>query len=689
MRKSFRLAWVVLFVLLAAAPLIPAGITQAQDTISVTLSPVEVGVAETAVVEARIVCPAGSCAEAAITLNYDRAVMRVLTITAGPFWGAQPLESEKTIDNAQGIVTYAVSGSGGSGDLLFSLEVGGLIPGAATIDIAALEIKDPNGMLLVSTGTGASLNVFETGKIAFFSPPALGWEVTFVSVRDGNPEIYVASADGSSLRRLTDDPALDGSPTWTPDGGQLAFHSARDGNLEVYVMAPDGSAAQRLTDNPASDSDPAWSPDGKKLLFVSDRDGNSEIYVMNADGSDPQRLTDDPAVDTYPAWSPDGTEIAFTSSRGGTAELYMMNADGSNVRKLTNLFGSNGWYASWAPDSAQLALSVERDGSSDLYRLDRQAQNVTLLTKKGDWLASSDWSPDGGWIGYMGAPGGNQDLLVMDNQGQYLFRITDNPADDYDPDWRMVAQPEPVVSESPAVSAEPCVLMPANASVSVRLGPGIDRSIFDYMPKISVKALGIYIDQTNLVWFKLDKLAFSADESIHSLWVAKDQVELTGGCDSLPIVDPSPVVFGEEPAAQPQVQTSQSGWGACGSCATCDHPQSECVTSPEGQCLWDPATCAPVVEGGNPDDGCVYVRTSAVHDEGGTRFPISVSISRTPSNCGSGGYTPGTTVELTAPSGSSTGGFFGWEGSCGSGTNTTLSFSAGKSCSATAVYSVQ
>ena len=67
-------------------------------------------------------------------------------------------------------------------------------------------------------------------------------------------------------------------------------------------MSADGSAQTRLTDNPAFDRSPVWSPDGKRIAFVSDRDMNMEIYVMNADGSGQANLTNDPAHDTSPAW---------------------------------------------------------------------------------------------------------------------------------------------------------------------------------------------------------------------------------------------------------------------------------------------------------------------------------------------------------------------------------------------------
>lgn len=67
-------------------------------------------------------------------------------------------------------------------------------------------------------------------------------------------------------------------------------------------MNADGTNQVRLTNNPARDANPSWSPDGKRIVFWSDRDGNNEIYIMNADGSDAVRLTDNPALDVAPDW---------------------------------------------------------------------------------------------------------------------------------------------------------------------------------------------------------------------------------------------------------------------------------------------------------------------------------------------------------------------------------------------------
>ena len=94
------------------------------------------------------------------------------------------------------------------------------------------------------------------------------------------------------------------------------FVSWRDGNGEVYAIDADGSGPRNLTQHPAKDVRPAWSPDGRRIAFVSRRDGNSEVYVMNADGSGKRNLTRDRASDDdYPTWSPDGRRIAFLRVR--------------------------------------------------------------------------------------------------------------------------------------------------------------------------------------------------------------------------------------------------------------------------------------------------------------------------------------------------------------------------------------
>jgi Tol biopolymer transport system component len=127
-------------------------------------------------------------------------------------------------------------------------------------------------------------------------------------------------------------------------------------------MNADGTNVRRLTENAATDTMPSFSPDGKQIAFVSTRDGNHEIYIMDIEKpGEPRRLTQSPGFDTHPVFSPDGKWLVFTSQRGGLndeepllhvfnpqpyGEVYAMRlADGLVVRLTHNKWedGTPAW----------------------------------------------------------------------------------------------------------------------------------------------------------------------------------------------------------------------------------------------------------------------------------------------------------------------------------------------------------
>jgi Tol biopolymer transport system component len=79
-------------------------------------------------------------------------------------------------------------------------------------------------------------------------------------------------------------------PMYSPDGMKIAFISTHDGDPEIFVMNADGTGLRKLTDNTAVDAAPSWSPDGGKIVFTSDRSGTFELYRMNSDGSAQQMI---------------------------------------------------------------------------------------------------------------------------------------------------------------------------------------------------------------------------------------------------------------------------------------------------------------------------------------------------------------------------------------------------------------
>ena len=87
---------------------------------------------------------------------------------------------------------------------------------------------------------------------------------------------------------------------------QIAFASNREGNFEIYVMDTDGQNPRQLTNSPADEWSPSWSPDGERIVFSSSRGAfwwETDIYVMDADGGNPQKLTNTKVEDS-PSWSP-------------------------------------------------------------------------------------------------------------------------------------------------------------------------------------------------------------------------------------------------------------------------------------------------------------------------------------------------------------------------------------------------
>ena len=100
---------------------------------------------------------------------------------------------------------------------------------------------------------------------------------------------------------------------------KIVFMSKRDGNAEIYVMNANGSEQINLTQHPAADYDPAWSPNGKQILFSSDRDGIFDLYLMDADGTNVRKVFENSKYRWNPVWSPDGKWIAYAQGDPGKA----------------------------------------------------------------------------------------------------------------------------------------------------------------------------------------------------------------------------------------------------------------------------------------------------------------------------------------------------------------------------------
>ena len=169
-------------------------------------------------------------------------------------------------------------------------------------------------------------------------------------------QIYVMDSDGKNRVRLTDGPAHNLNPSWSPDSQRIAFESTRHIATEIYVMNADGRKQERLTDNRVVDEDPSWSPDGQQIAFSSslvfrgfdEREGDNEIYVMDSDGNNRRMLTDNVVDDTHPSWSPDGQFIAYESwTFRNPMKIHVITAEGEYLMRLSELHKKHDAHADW------------------------------------------------------------------------------------------------------------------------------------------------------------------------------------------------------------------------------------------------------------------------------------------------------------------------------------------------------
>ncbi|MEO8041855.1 MAG: tetratricopeptide repeat protein, partial [Acidobacteriota bacterium] len=212
--------------------------------------------------------------------------------------------------------------------------------------------------------------------------------------------IYLANRDGSNETVL---PFVGGSIDWSPDSKRVVYQSRLNSDdSDIFVYDLETGTSVDVTNNPAFDADPSFSPDGRQIVFASLRDGNAEIYLMNSDGTNVRRLTDHPAWESHPVFAPDGTQIAFNADRENEkGNTFLMSLDGSGIRRLTDW--KSGDYVvpgGWSADGTQIVFSSDREGTEDIYVTNAEVFRPEKLSKEDRNVGFPSYSPDGKLILY-------------------------------------------------------------------------------------------------------------------------------------------------------------------------------------------------------------------------------------------------------------------------------------------------
>lgn len=175
-----------------------------------------------------------------------------------------------------------------------------------------------------------------------------GSEICFVANRDRMPatstnhDIFLKNLENGNETKLTENPALDRQPHYSPDGRYIAFAAMEKVDYEsdrevLTVYDREDNSFTRLTESlDRSVREIVWSEQSNELFFTALDEGRSSIFRVDLKG-EVKRLSHE-GCNTYLSLSPDGKQLVFVRSYNHQpAELFVMSVKGGEARQLTSM----------------------------------------------------------------------------------------------------------------------------------------------------------------------------------------------------------------------------------------------------------------------------------------------------------------------------------------------------------------
>ena len=319
------------------------------------------------------------------------------------------------------------------------------------------EVRDPSArqttseLHVVDAAGGAPRKIVDGDAIEPSWSPTND-RIVYWSNNGGQRDIFTVSATGGTRVPLTNDAALDWSPTWSADGNDVYFSSDRGGAMNLWRIAVDRSTGQAkgqplpvTTGVQASASMPRFSKDGSRLVFrsrvgsvnpvaipfdpttghagvpaVLDGSNNmripsdvspdgtqiayfsigerqEDIFVSDSAGKGTRHVTDDTPRDRAPVFTRDGQALVFYSNRDGTWAVWGIRVDGSNLRKIASLEGGLSYpVASPLDDRIVFSKLFTGEGVYLSHWPSRGEPELLPGTKLGTgYFFTTSWSTDG------------------------------------------------------------------------------------------------------------------------------------------------------------------------------------------------------------------------------------------------------------------------------------------------------
>lgn len=290
---------------------------------------------------------------------------------------------------------------------------------------------------IVSVDGSAPRTLYRNPEAGFVQPTAFSPEgdqvLALLFRRDNVSQIaLISTLDGTARVLRSLDWFYPKKIDLSPDGRFVVYDSIPEGDStarDIHVLAADGSAYGALTDSPANDLFPLWTPDGKAVVFGSDREGEMDAWMLRVEGAKPlgePKLVSRGLGRALPmAFTSDGR--LFFGLRAGRTDVYLGRFDVAtgalvgSARALPSRFAGGNRGPEWSPDGRFLAY-LSRVGTEN-YGLEHRAITVrdlasgveTVHVPRLTFIERVRWSPDSSALLLSGGDAqGRSGLFVMD-----------------------------------------------------------------------------------------------------------------------------------------------------------------------------------------------------------------------------------------------------------------------------------
>ncbi len=314
-------------------------------------------------------------------------------------------------------------------------------------------------------------------RLAFSMRPAPG--------ETGQTDIYITEGPGRTPARVTEHPADDRYPAWSPDASSLAFIRIDGRTCDIMLMPLGDRRERRLTScgnfeeprvswsangewlvesfapgpdpirgwqiarvstatgvretltlpppGTLGDYSPSVSPDGTRIAFVRGINGaTSDVHIVSMSGGAPTRITWDNQDLVGLDWSADGQSLIYATDRAGGYTIWRAGIDGGDPQlvvggaaklKHPSVARSSGrvTYESWAYEINLWEAPV-------VDKLDLEGDLTSTLrpavTTSDQWNHSPDLSPDEKQLAFVSTRSGNAEVWLSDRDGANARQLT-------------------------------------------------------------------------------------------------------------------------------------------------------------------------------------------------------------------------------------------------------------------------